>query len=369
MKSSLPRVMNMNDRPSQDVTLWVFMSYFLLSIFLVGWLFWPFGSTIVMAAVVTGIFYPLYQWLSRKLAPVLSSLVTCLLIFHLVLVPIVFFIGILTQEAYDLYLMGRDAQINAQVQKVLESSRFIETVNQVIGLFGFQLSGEEIKNTFSELGKAVGLFLYRQTQATAQNILSFFVHILIMLLICYYLFIDGKRLLAFLVALSPLPQDEEEQLVKKFQDMAGAILVVNGLGGVVQGVMGGTVFALFGLQSPLLWGVIMGLLAFLPIVGIGLVLLPAAVILIINGRIAAGFFFVFFYAVVTVSVEYLIKPRIVGQRVQMHTLLVFLSIIGGLKLFGILGIIYGPLVMTAFLTLTDIYHRSYEMRMITKHSS
>jgi predicted PurR-regulated permease PerM len=110
----------------------------------------------------------------------------------------------------------------------------------------------------------------------------------------------------------------------------------------------------------------MGLLAFLPIVGIGVVLLPAAVILFINGRIAAGVFFIVFYAVITVCVEYLFKPRIVGQRVQMHTLLVFLSIIGGLKLFGILGIIYGPLVMTAFLTLTDIYHRSYEMRMITK---
>lgn len=359
----------MDQRPSQDITPWVFMSYFLLSIFLVGWLFWPFGSTIVMAAVVTGIFYPLYQRLARKLAPSLSSLITCLIIFHLVLVPIVFFIGILAQEAYDLYLMGRDAQINAQVQNFLENSRFIETVNQLLGLVGAELSGEEIKNAFSELGKLVGLYLYRQTQTTAQNILSFFVNIMIMLLICYYLFIDGKRLLAFLIALSPLPQDEEEQLVRKFLDMAGAILVVNGVAGVVQGTFGGIVFALFGLKSPLLWGVIMGLLAFLPIVGIGLVLLPATAILFINGRLAAGFCFIVFYIVITVSVEYFAKPRIVGQRVQMHTLLVFLSIIGGLKLFGILGIIYGPLVMTAFLTLTDIYHRSYEMRMTTKPSS
>jgi len=359
----------MDQRPSQDITPWVFMSYFLLSIFLVGWLFWPFGSTIVMAAVVTGIFYPLYQRLARKLAPSLSSLITCLIIFHLVLVPIVFFIGILAQEAYDLYLMGRDAQINAQVQNFLENSQFIETVNQLLGLVGAELSGEEIKNAFSELGKLVGLYLYRQTQTTAQNILSFFVNIMIMLLICYYLFIDGKRLLAFLIALSPLPQDEEEQLVRKFLDMAGAILVVNGVAGVVQGTFGGIVFALFGLKSPLLWGVIMGLLAFLPIVGIGLVLLPATAILFINGRLAAGFCFIVFYIVITVSVEYFAKPRIVGQRVQMHTLLVFLSIIGGLKLFGILGIIYGPLVMTAFLTLTDIYHRSYEMRMTTKPSS
>lgn len=340
------------------------MSYFLLSILLVGWLFWPFGSTIVMAAVVTGMFYVLYERLNRKLTPVLSSLITCLVVFLVVLLPIVVFIGILTQEAYDLYLMGRTAQISTQVQKVLESSRFVATVNQFLDLVGVQLTAEEIKNAFSEMGKTVGLFLYRQTQATAQNILSFFINIFIMLLICYYLFIDGKRLMAFLMELSPLPRDQEEQLVKKFQDMAGAILIGNGLCGVIQGVLGGAVFALFGLQSPLLWGVVMGLLAFLPIVGIGVVFLPATIILFVNGRIAAGIFFILFYTFITICIEYLFKPRIVGHRVQMHTLLVFLSIIGGLNLFGILGIVYGPLVMTAFLTLTDIYHRNYEMRMI-----
>jgi len=360
---------NMEQRPYHDITLWVFMSYFLLSILLVGWLFWPFGSTIVMAAVVTSIFYPLYLYLIRKLVPGVASLITCVVIFLVVFVPIVFFIGILTQEAYDLYQMGRGAEINAQVQKVLESSHIIEKVNHVLARFGIQVTGDEIKNAFSELGKTVGFFLYRQTQATAQNILSFFVNIFFMLLICYYLFVDGKRLLAFLIALSPLPQDQEEQLVSKFRDMAGAVLVGNGLGGVIQGTLGGAIFALFGLQSPILWGVIMGLLAFLPIVGIGIVFVPAAIILFINGRIGAGIFFIVFYAVITVGVEYFFKPRIVGQRVQMHTLLVFLSIIGGLKLFGLLGIIYGPLVMTAFLTLADIYHRSYEMRMTTKSLS
>jgi predicted PurR-regulated permease PerM len=354
---------SMEKRPIHDITLWVFMSYFLLSILLVGWLFWPFGSTIVMAAVVTGLFYALYERLTRKLSPALSSLVACIVIFIVVLLPIVFLIGILTQEAYDLYQMGRTAEISAQVQKVLESSRFVATTNQLLDVVGIQLTGEEIKNTFSEIGKTVGLFLYRQTQATAQNILSFFVNIFIMLLICYYLFIDGKRLIAFLVELSPLPREQEEQLIRKFQDMAGAILIGNGLGGVIQGILGGAVFALFGLQSPLLWGVVMGLLAFLPIVGIGVVFLPAAILLFVNGRIAAGIFFILFYIVITVCIEYIFKPRIVGHRVQMHILLVFLSIIGGLNLFGILGIVYGPLVMTAFLTLTDIYHRNYEMRI------
>ena len=142
--------------------------------------------------------------------------------------------------------------------------------------------------------------------------------------------------------------------------MAGAILIGNGAGGLIQGLAGGVVFSIFGLPSPFLWGVIMGLLAFLPIIGIGMVFIPAAIYLFLKGRIAAGIFFIVFYAVLSGGVEYLFKPKLVGQRVKMHTLLVFLAIIGGLRLFGILGIIYGPLVITAFLTLTDIYRSSYQ---------
>ena len=142
--------------------------------------------------------------------------------------------------------------------------------------------------------------------------------------------------------------------------MAGAVIIGNGICGLIQGILGGALFALFGLRSPFLWGVIMTLLAFLPIVGIGVVLIPAAGYLMLNGRIGVGIFFIVFYVLLSGGVEYLFKPRLVGHRVQMHTLLVFLSIIGGLNLFGILGIIYGPLIGTAFLTLTDIYHSSYQ---------
>jgi predicted PurR-regulated permease PerM len=87
---------------------------------------------------------------------------------------------------------------------------------------------------------------------------------------------------------------------------------------------------------------------------------PAAALLFLQGRIGAGIFFLIFYIVLSSGIEYFFKPKLVGQRVRMHTLIVFLSIIGGLKLFGILGIIYGPLVVTAFLTLAEIYQASYQ---------
>ena len=181
-----------------------------------------------------------------------------------------------------------------------------------------------------------------------------------MLLIIYYLLMDGDKLISFIIDLSPLPKEQDQKLIRKFKDMAGAILIGNGLGGLIQGVAGGIVFSLFGLKSAFLWGVIMGFLAFLPIIGTGVVFIPAAIYLFFKGRIAAGIFFIIFYLILTVSVDNLLKPRLVGRRVKMHTLLVFLSIIGGLNIFGILGIIYGPLITTAFITLTDIYYTSYQ---------
>jgi predicted PurR-regulated permease PerM len=236
----------------------------------------------------------------------------------------------------------------------------LEKINEGLARFNLELTGEQINQGITELGKVVGLFVYRQSVSNASNLFKLLVNFFFMLLITYFLLIDGRRLIRFIFDLSPLPDDQEEKLIGKFRDMAGAIIVGNGICAILQGLLGGLVFWLFGLRSPFLWGVIMGLLAFLPIVGIGVVFVPAAGFLIFTGRVGAGIFFILFYAALSFGVEYLLKPKVVGGRVQMHTLLVFLAIVGGLHWFGILGIVYGPLVATAFLTLTDIYHSSYQ---------
>ncbi len=327
---------------------------------MLGWLLWPFVSTIILAATVTGAFNPVYYFLKRKLRPSIASLMTCVVIFIVLFIPIVSFVSILSKEAYDLYLMARDTVLGNQINNLLESSHLVERVNHFLAKFNLQFTGEELNRWITEIGRNVGLFLFDQTRSITSNVLKFIVNFFFMLLIAFYLLIDQNRLLSFIFDLSPLPEEHDRKLFQKFKDMAGAIIIGNGLSGLIQGVLGGAVFALFGLRSPFLWGVIMTLLAFLPIVGIGAVLVPAAVYLFLSGRIAAGIFFIIFYIVLTAGIEYIFKPKLVGQRVQMHTLLVFLSIIGGLKLFGILGIIYGPLIITAFLTLTDIYHSSYQ---------
>ena len=351
------------EEPSTQMIFRYFLVIFLITIFFVGKLLWPFVSILVLAFVLTGIFYPIYSFFLQKTRPALASLITCVIIFLVVFVPLVFLVGVLSKEAYSLYVMGTSTAISQDLKGLFQSSRIMEHIEGFLANFDIRLGANHLNQGLSELGRSVGLFLYEQVSAAASNVLQFVVNFALMLLVIFFLFIDGKKLIAFLVELSPLPDDQDRELMGKFHAMASVVLVVNGISGLIQGFLGGLVFAVFGLRSPFLWGFIMAILAFFPIVGIAVVFIPAAVYLFLKGRIAAGIFFIIFYLVVSSVIEYVVKPKLVGNKVRMHTLLVFLSILGGLKVFGILGIIYGPPVITAFLTLTDIYRASYETYM------
>ncbi len=349
---------------SHGLMLRYFLALFLVSIFFLGKLMMPFFSIIIMAMVFTGVFFPFHRFFCRKLEPNYSSLLICIFIFFILFVPVIMFGGILTKEAYELYLLGKSAVIAGNLKGGIESSNILIKINKFLLNFNMEITINDLNKWISEAGKIVGLFLFNQLSLITSNLLNFVANFFLMLLTMYYLFIEGSRIIDFIIDLSPLPREQDEKLIKKFGDMSGAILIGNGVGGIIQGVSGGIVFALFGLTSPFLWGVIMSLLAFLPIIGIGVVFLPAAVYLFLIERTAAGIFFVLFYFFISWGIEYYYKPKLVGERVKMHSLMVFFSIIGGLKMFGILGIIYGPLIFTAFITLTDIYHLNYQKHIV-----
>jgi predicted PurR-regulated permease PerM len=330
--------------------------------FVLGWLLYPFLPILVLGAVISGVSHPLYSTIRRilNIRPSLAAFITCMLIFLILFVPTVFFVSSLARQAFGLYQMAKDAVFNQQITSFLRDTHVLDRTNDVLAHFHYSLSGDEIRNGISEIVKFVGLYLYNQATAIASNTVAFVANFFLMIMVIFFLLLDGHRLVSYIIDLSPLPTDQEQKLIGRFKEMAGAILIVNGLSGMIQGGLGGLAFWLFGFNSAFLWGVIMGLLAFLPIIGIGAVVVPTTVYLFFKGRIAASIFFVVFYVVVAGGTEYVFKPKIVGQQVNIHPLLIFFAIIGGLKLFGILGIIYGPLVVTMFLTLADIYRANYQ---------
>ncbi len=346
-------------RPS-NLILTYFLVLFLLSAVLLARLFIPFASILVLSYLLTSISEPVFLFLKKKMPPYFASIVTCSLIVLLIFVPLVFFVAALSSEAYYLLHITKGTDIAAEFTSYIQNNTFYIRLETLLTGYGINMEVAEITSSLSEFSTDVARFIYTQASIWAANIIGFVFNFLMMVLIIFYLLLEKEKLVAFFLHLSPLPNNHDRLLIRKFEKISSAILVGNGICGVLQGVLGGIVFGLLGYESPFLWGGVMGILAFLPIVGIGAVLGPAAIILIIKGSILQGVGLAVFYILLSMSVEYFLKPKLVGDQVQMHTILVFLSILGGLNVFGILGIIYGPLIITGFLTLADIYIDNYE---------
>ena len=337
-----------------------FYGVFILVVLLLGWVLSPFWQLLILGFLLAGIFRPVYSRLARWMPPWLASCLTCALIVVIVFVPLTFSIGALSSEALNVYHLGRNSNLLLKLQQFIQNNTLIARAQELLAGYGMNFDPAEVTGMVAELSKMAGLFVYSQASAWAANIMNFIFSFCILVLVDFFLLMEMDRLLAYLTRLSPLPDDQDAVLMNRFMEIAGVILVGNGISGVFQGILGGCYFAILGLKSPVLWGGVMAVLAFLPIFGIGLVLLPTAGILLVGGHWIQAIVTVAFYLLLSFSVEYIFKPKFVGSQVRMHTLLVFLAIIGGMRVFGVLGIIYGPLIVTAFLTLADIYLLEYK---------
>ncbi|HKK99053.1 MAG TPA: AI-2E family transporter, partial [Desulfotignum sp.] len=339
-----------------------FLALFCISIFLLGNLIAPFTAIIVLGVVITNIFRPFFNGFAKRVSPRMAAVITCIIVFCVVFIPVVFMVGILSKEALGLYNLARDAVFSNQLIQVLENTRALDRINDLLTRAGVQktMSWQELLSPVSELGKIVGFSLFQQARFITSNLLTLVFYFFLMLIVVFYMFMDGHRFIQYLYDLSPLQDAHDKKLIQKFNEMAGAVLIGNGLGGLIQGTAGGLMFWFLGLNSPFLWGVIMGFMAFLPIVGIGIVLVPTAVFFLLKSSVITGIGILLFYAVLSWGVEYIFKPKVVGDRVAMHPLIVFFAIIGGLQVYGLMGIIYGPLIATLFLTLSDIYFSSFQ---------
>lgn len=351
----------MQENSPSPMVLRYFLVLFLASLLLVGWLFWPFLSILILSYLLTSVFLPTYKLLNRKLSEFFASFLTCILVMLLVFIPLVFFATALVQEAKHLYEWGLGSGVNLALKfRAFQESSLFFSLQEIAAILGFSLEAEDITRAFAELVRAVGHFVYSHAGNWAGNIILFLFNFSLMLLTIFFLLIEQDRLLNYILRLSPLPEDQGRRLFAKFDEITGAVLIGNGICSIIQGVLGGIIFAVFSLGPPVLWGLIMAVLAFLPIVGIGLVLIPAALVLAFQGNMAGAIILTALYGIITIIIEYFMKAKMVGDRVRMHILLAFLAMIGGLSAFGLLGIIYGPLIITAFQTLAEFYLGSYE---------
>ena len=182
-----------------------------------------------------------------------------------------------------------------------------------------------------------------------------------MMIVIYGLLIKGDVLKKYVFELSPLPEEQEQTILTKFNQMNYVTLVCNGIGGVIQGVLGGIALYFAGIGSVILWTVLMIILAFIPLVGISIVTLPASLYLMLTGSVSSGVILLLFTTAVGLVVENWFKPKFIGERIQIDSTFVLLAIIGGMAVFGMAGIFYGPIIGILFLTHVELYHEHYKI--------
>ena len=344
-----------------------FLIFLLCSLLLIITLFWTFLSAIILAMLIVSIFYSLYAKVNRlfRKREVLASLCVTILILITLIIPMSWFVGTLSNEAYDFYRTSSNKMSLSKLKVLLKDDPvWAQRFKRINDMTGLEITPETIENLGSSIGKNVGLFLYNQVSSVASNLVNFLIQFFLMALTMYYLFKDGPRLKRYFFELLPVPENQLEKLTDKFHEMGRAIVVGNGLSGIVQGILGGLGFYFFGLSSPFLWGTVISFMAFLPIIGASAVFIPTTVILFLHGKSGLALGFLIYNLSYSSVIEYLIKPRLIGQGMQMNALLVFVGIIGGIKVFGILGIVYGPLIITVFLTLAEIYRLEYRDKAV-----
>ncbi len=322
----------------------------------------PFAWIILLALVTAGLIGPWY----RKTVKVLrghrraAALVVCFILMAAVLVPMFVTVQAVSQEAVGFYQMTTLQLSQRSLLDLLKERREpIDRLDRLVAPFGLRITPEVVYRQLATVAVKLGGFFYRQGVSLARGLARLGFGFFFWLLILFYTLVDGEALRQWFNDVLPLPAKHQLLVSRRFTDMAGSLVIGNGLAGIIQGVVGGLVFAATGIPGPVLWGVVMGVLAFIPIVGTSLVYVPVAAVLLLAGDTARALEVLVPLAAVGTMVEYWLKPALVGRRMKMHTLLVFLSLLGGLNAFGPVGLIVGPLMMTAFITLIELYCEGY----------
>jgi len=330
-----------------------------LSIYLLYRILSPFLSSIIWAVLLAMVFYPLFkklQVLLRKRA-VLSALMMTLLVLVVIVLPFTFLMASLAGDIINLYHRVGEMIKTGELQAHLEKVKEIPLLKWILARLGQHIdlsSTDPMSFILSNLNQ-ISTVIFNQTTVLLKGFSTFIAGFFFTLLSLYYLFKDGSTLFERLKEVAPLPAKEKNLLIQRFKEMIYATMYGGILIALIQGILGGLSFWALGLPSPVFWGSAMALLSFIPIGGTALIWAPAAVLLMIGGAVLKGIVLLGIGVFVISMVDNLLRPSFISTRTNIHPLLLFFAVLGGVQAFGLIGLIAGPLIATFFLTLIEIY--------------
>jgi len=327
---------------------------FLICFYLLFGMVRPFFDSLMWALVFSVVFFIPHRKIKERVRNENAAATLSLVIISVcILLPVSFLVPMLTQEMAET-LRWLETEIpklrNMDPKDIPLVSRVWEALSPHVSMDFNSLIREVLGNIRQLGGTLVNYF-----SSAFVNVFSFGFKFIMMLVALFFFMRDSERIVYALRRVIPFEDEERSRLIAQLKDMIIATLYGGLSVAVVQGIVGGLTLWFLGVRAPVLWGTVMAFLAFVPVVGAGLVWVPIVVYWFIVGSYAKAFILLTVGGLLISMVDYVLRPIVIGNRTKMHTFVIFLSVLGGLGYFGFVGIVVGPMVALTCMALINIY--------------
>lgn len=354
--------------PKNSVFKYLFVALFFIITALAFWVSLPFLNAVLTSAVVAYIFYPIYRWLNTKIpSKNLAAIIVSLFIILIFIGTLFTFLQTAAPEARFAYIRAKQKLLTGELIDVVcpvGKDTLLCKISNSIQEF---VQDPDVKPVLEEVISKATNFIIFKTSEIVFTLPIILLNIFVTFFAVFYFLRDGRQLAEYVKNLLPINPAHREHIFQKLQDTAHAVLYGAIVIAVIQGVLGGIGFWLFGLSSPIIWGIAMAIFALVPIVGTAVIWLPASLTLIAAGAgegdpalVWKGIGLLLYSTFIISGIDNILKPQLIGGRAGVHPVLILIGALGGLAVLGIIGFIIGPLIIAVFKAFLDIYKREYE---------
>ncbi len=319
------------------------------------WILLPYMMPIFWATVLAILFHPINEkivkWLKGKRA--LASALTLSAVILALIIPASILGALFFNEAKNLY----DIAIVQYANEDVTITRLTERIDAVLP---FSIDTQELVSKFVHTVKSYGDNISSFAFGVGKTSVDFAVKFVVMLYILFFFLKDGPKWTERIMHVLPLGTKKERYLLRQFSKMVRAVFKGSFVIALIQGALGALLFAIVGIPSPIVWGALMMLFAFIPAVGPALVWVPAVIILFFTGKIQEALLVLLGGVFVIGTIDNLLRPFLLGKDTDLPDLLIFLSVLGALSVFGMVGIVIGPTIAALFLAVWELFEKEYE---------
>jgi predicted PurR-regulated permease PerM len=311
-------------------------------------IFAPFLVALAWAAILAIVAYPAYEFLARRWARNRAALVSTIAITLIIIVPTLLVMIAFVRQAVEAV---QSVQLGVQAGHYSWISNLWLRIQERFP----NAVPESLTDLLHRYAERVATYVAARLGTLLQHTAEFIFHLCVTILAMFYLFRDGDSIVERLRELLPFEPEHRDRMVQQTRDLIFASVTSSLAAAIMHGILGGIAFAIAGVRAPLFWGVMMGFFSFVPVVGSALVWVPISISLITSGHLGRAIFVLIACALIVTVVDNLIRPWLLSGRSQMSGLLIFISILGGIAVFGMLGIVLGPIIVAAAASMLDVY--------------